>query len=123
MQILASTPIMKKKYPRLIWMLWPSKVFLLLKLIAQGMYVRRAGIMLGQYQHRAGVYTGGDGGKGFDPSLPIFPAYLPETYISGAIGKWHLGLDEDYPELKWHGMSSGFDDFFNRDRNSTSLAP
>ena len=68
----------------------------------------RAGLMLGEYQQRVGVYTAGDGGSGFDPAIPIFPAFLPETYRSSAIGKWHLGLDEDYPELKWHAMNRGF---------------
>ena len=68
----------------------------------------RAGLMLGRYQHRVGVYTAGDGGRGFDPKLPIFPRFLPPGYQSAAIGKWHLGLDDDYPELKWHAMSRGF---------------
>ncbi len=72
----------------------------------------RAGIMLGRYQQRVGVYTAGDGGNGFDPKLPIFPAFLPEEYTSTAIGKWHLGLDSDYPELKWHAMSRGFDECY-----------
>lgn len=72
----------------------------------------RAGIMLGRYQQRVGVYTAGDGGRGFDPSIPIFPSFLPDEYVSTAIGKWHLGLDEDYPELKWHAMNRGFDEFY-----------
>ena len=72
----------------------------------------RAGLMLGQYQQRVGVYTAGDGGRGFDPKKPIFPAYLPDEYVSAAIGKWHLGLDDDFPELKWHAMSRGFDEFY-----------
>ncbi|MDA7640454.1 sulfatase-like hydrolase/transferase [Opitutaceae bacterium] len=72
----------------------------------------RAGIMLGQYQQRVGIYTAGDGGKGFDPKMPIFPSFLPEEYTSMAIGKWHLGLDEDYPELKWHAMNRGFDEAY-----------
>lgn len=59
----------------------------------------RAGLMLGRYQQRVGVYSAGDGGRGFDPTLPIFPSFLPDQYVSTAIGKWHLGLDEDYPEL------------------------
>jgi arylsulfatase A-like enzyme len=59
----------------------------------------RAGLMLGRYQQRVGVYTAGDGGRGFDPKIPIFPAMLPADYASIAIGKWHLGLDDDYPEL------------------------
>ena len=72
----------------------------------------RAGMMLGQYQQRVGVYTAGEGGNGFDPKLPIFPAFIPEEYTSTAIGKWHLGLDADYPELKWHPVSRGFDECY-----------
>jgi arylsulfatase A-like enzyme len=72
----------------------------------------RAGIMLGGYQQRVGVYTAGDGGRGFDPKKPIFPAFLPKDYVSAAIGKWHLGLDDDFPELKWHAMNRGFDECY-----------
>ena len=72
----------------------------------------RAGLMLGQYQQRVGIYSAGEGGSGFDPTLPIFPSFLPDKYRSTAIGKWHLGLDEDYPELKWHAMNRGFDECY-----------
>ncbi|MFZ5829500.1 MAG: sulfatase-like hydrolase/transferase, partial [Planctomycetota bacterium] len=72
----------------------------------------RAGLMLGRYQQRVGVYTAGEGGRGFDPTLRIFPGFLPDEYRTGAFGKWHLGLDEDYPELKWHPLSRGFDEFY-----------
>ena len=72
----------------------------------------RAGLMLGSYQQRVGVYTAGDGGRGFDPQAPIFPAFLPNEYTSTAIGKWHLGLDDDYPLLKWHAMNRGFDECY-----------
>lgn len=72
----------------------------------------RAGLMLGQYQQRVGIYTAGDGGRGFDPKMLIFPGMLPDTYTSMAIGKWHLGLDNDYPALKWHAMSRGFDEAY-----------
>lgn len=72
----------------------------------------RAGIMIGGYSQSVGVYTAGDGGRGFDPKKKIFPGYLPEEYVSTAIGKWHLGLDEDYPELKWHAMNRGFDECY-----------
>jgi len=72
----------------------------------------RAGLMLGRYQQRVGVYSAGDGGRGFDPKLPILPSFLPEKYRSTAIGKWHLGLDDDFPELKWHAMSRGFDECY-----------
>ncbi len=72
----------------------------------------RAGLMLGRYQQRVGVYSAGDGGRGFDPKLPIFPSFLPDAYVSTAIGKWHLGLDNDFPALKWHAMSRGFDECY-----------
>ena len=72
----------------------------------------RAGLMLGEYQQRVGVYSAGDGGRGFDPKRPIFPSFLPEDYVSTAIGKWHLGLDEDYPDLKWHAMNRGFSECY-----------
>lgn len=72
----------------------------------------RAGMMLGGYQQRVGVFSAGDGGRGFDPKRKIFPAFLPEEYVSTALGKWHLGLDDDYPELKWHAMSRGFDECY-----------
>jgi arylsulfatase A-like enzyme len=72
----------------------------------------RAGMMLGGYQQRVGVYTAGDGGRGFDPKKPIFPSFLPDEYVSSAIGKWHLGLDDDFPELKWHAMNRGFDECY-----------
>ncbi len=72
----------------------------------------RAGLMLGQYQQRVGVYSAGDGGRGFSPEQAIFPSFLPDHYVSTAIGKWHLGLDDDYPELKWHAMNRGFDECY-----------
>ncbi len=72
----------------------------------------RAGLMLGRYQQRVGVYSAGDGGRGFDPTIPLFPSFLPDAYVSAAIGKWHLGLDADYPELKWHALRRGFDECY-----------
>ena len=72
----------------------------------------RAGIMIGGYSQSVGVYTAGDGGRGFDPGKRIFPAFLPQEYVSTAIGKWHLGLDEDFPELKWHAVNRGFDECY-----------
>jgi len=73
----------------------------------------RAGLMLGRYQQRVGVYTAGEGGRGFDPKMPILPGMLGKEYARMAIGKWHLGLDDDFPELKWHPCSRGFDESFN----------
>jgi arylsulfatase A-like enzyme len=72
----------------------------------------RAGLMLGRYQQRVGVYTAGEGGSGFDPKRPLFPSFFPKSYQTTAIGKWHLGLDNDYPALKWHALSRGFDECY-----------
>jgi arylsulfatase A-like enzyme len=72
----------------------------------------RAGLMLGRYQQRVGIYTAGDGGRGFKPNTPIFPSFLPNGYRSSVIGKWHLGLDDDYPELKWHALNRGFNECY-----------
>jgi iduronate 2-sulfatase len=72
----------------------------------------RAGLMLGRYQQRVGVYTAGDGGRGFDPKTRIFPGFLPASYRSTVIGKWHMGLDNDYPRLSYHAMNRGFSECF-----------
>ncbi|MEM9025918.1 MAG: sulfatase-like hydrolase/transferase [Verrucomicrobiota bacterium] len=74
----------------------------------------RAGLMLGRYQQRVGVYSAGTGGAGMPiyempensesgldyPRInPILPEFLKQSedpmrnYVSGAFGKWHLGLD------------------------------
>lgn len=39
----------------------------------------RAGIMIGGYSQSVGVYTAGDGGRGFDPKKKIFPGYSSVT--------------------------------------------
>jgi len=72
----------------------------------------RAGLMLGQYQQRVGIYSAGDGGRGFNPKMKIFPSFLSDDYISMVVGKWHLGLDNDYPQLKWHALNRGFDECY-----------
>jgi arylsulfatase A-like enzyme len=72
----------------------------------------RAGLMLGQYQQRVGIYTAGDGGRGFNPKTKIFPSFLPNDYTSMVVGKWHLGLDTDYPELRMHALNRGFDECY-----------
>ena len=68
----------------------------------------RAGLMTGRYQQRFGIYTAGEGGSG----VPLDEVFLPERlkpagYVSGALGKWHLGLTEEY-----HAMNRGFDEFY-----------
>lgn len=68
----------------------------------------RAGLMTGRYQHRAGIYTAGEGGSGLPLDLTIFPQFLASKgYVSGAFGKWHLGLTLDY-----NPVARGFDEFF-----------
>ena len=68
----------------------------------------RAGLMTGRYQQRFGVYTAGEGGSGVPLDEVFIPQRLkPAGYISGALGKWHLGLTEEY-----HAMNRGFDEFY-----------
>lgn len=68
----------------------------------------RAGLMTGRYQQRFGIYTAGEGGSG----VPLDEVFIPQRlksagYVSGAFGKWHLGLTEEY-----HAMNRGFDEFY-----------
>ena len=68
----------------------------------------RAGLMTGRYQQRFGIYTAGEGGSG----VPLDEVFIPERlkpagYVSGALGKWHLGLTKEY-----HAMNRGFDEFY-----------
>ena len=68
----------------------------------------RAGLMTGRYQQRFGIYTAGEGGSGVPLDEVFIPQRLkPAGYVSGAIGKWHLGLTEEY-----HAMNRGFDQFY-----------
>ncbi|HBE72368.1 MAG TPA: N-acetylgalactosamine 6-sulfatase (GALNS) [Planctomycetaceae bacterium] len=68
----------------------------------------RAGLMTGRYQQRFGIYTAGEGGSGVPLDEVFIPQRLkPAGYASGALGKWHLGLTEEY-----HAMNRGFDEFY-----------
>ena len=68
----------------------------------------RAGLMTGRYQHRAGIYTAGEGGSGLPLDERIFPQFLkPGGYVCGAFGKWHLGLTAEY-----NPAARGFDEFY-----------
>lgn len=68
----------------------------------------RAGLMTGRFQQRFGIYTAGEGGSG----VPLDEVFIPQrlkaaSYVSGALGKWHLGLTTEY-----HAMNRGFDEFY-----------
>ncbi len=68
----------------------------------------RAGLMTGRYQQRFGIYTAGEGGSGVPLDEVFIPQRLkPAGYVSGALGKWHLGLTQEY-----HAMNRGFDEFY-----------
>jgi arylsulfatase A-like enzyme len=68
----------------------------------------RAGLLTGRYQQRAGVYTAGEGGRGIAQTEIIFPKFLtPAGYVSGAFGKWHLGLT-----LEQSPVGRGFDEWY-----------
>ncbi|NCF85717.1 MAG: sulfatase-like hydrolase/transferase [Verrucomicrobiaceae bacterium] len=68
----------------------------------------RAGLMTGRYQQRFGIYTAGEGGSGVPLDEVFIPQRLkPAGYVSGALGKWHLGLTEES-----HAMKRGFDEFY-----------
>lgn len=72
----------------------------------------RAGLMTGRYQQRFGHEhnPGPDPGDNF--GLPLDQVTLADRmkaagYVTGIVGKWHLGFDE-----KRHPLSRGFDEFF-----------
>lgn len=68
----------------------------------------RAGLMTGRYQQRFGIYTAGEGGSGVPLDEVFLPQYLhPAGYVSGALGKWHMGLT-----LKYNAVNRGFDEFY-----------
>jgi arylsulfatase A-like enzyme len=80
----------------------------------------RAGLLTGRYQQRAGVYTAGEGGSGMAQTEKIFPRFLqPAGYVTGAYGKWHLGLTiEQSPTGRgydeWYGfLGRGAHDYFD----------
>jgi arylsulfatase A-like enzyme len=68
----------------------------------------RAGLMTGRYQQRFGIYTAGEGGSGVPLDEVFLPQYLePAGYVSGALGKWHMGLSPEY-----NAVNRGFDEFY-----------
>ena len=70
----------------------------------------RAGLLTGRYQHRFGHVNNPKFGAG--EGLPLEEALLPEAlapagYVSGIVGKWHLG-----DEPRFRPRERGFDEFF-----------
>jgi len=75
----------------------------------------RAGLITGRYQQRFGheFNTGPPpGGLREHVGLPLTEATMadvlkPAGYVTGAVGKWHLGLSKHF-----HPLERGFDEFF-----------
>ena len=70
----------------------------------------RAGLLAGRYQHRFGHIFNPKfrAGEGLPLGETLLPAVLAEAgYVSGIVGKWHLGDAPDY-----HPLERGFDEFF-----------
>jgi len=67
----------------------------------------RAGLMTGRYQQRFGFYTASDSRAGMPVSeITIARLLKQHGYLTGVIGKWHLGYEAPYQPLK-----RGFDEF------------
>ena len=68
----------------------------------------RAGLLTSRYQQRCGFYTASDSRQGLPLTERLLPAVLKENgYITGILGKWHLGLEKPY-----YPASRGFDTFY-----------
>jgi arylsulfatase A-like enzyme len=64
--------------------------------------------MTGRYQQRFGFFTASDSRAGMPLSEQTLADLLKQSgYATGAIGKWHLGLDPQY-----HPLRRGFDEFY-----------
>ena len=73
----------------------------------------RAGIMTGRYPHKFGSQfnlptSNRSGGIGIPKNETYISSVLQNAgYFTGAIGKWHLGEEEDF-----HPNNRGFDEFY-----------
>jgi arylsulfatase A-like enzyme len=68
----------------------------------------RAAILTGTYPQRYGFYTASDSRAGLPLNQSTLADLLKkEGYATGALGKWHLGI-----EPAFHPMKRGFDEFY-----------
>lgn len=68
----------------------------------------RAALMTGRYPQRFGFYTASDSRAGMPLSESTLADLLKKQgYATGALGKWHLGLDMEH-----HPLRRGFDEFY-----------
>jgi arylsulfatase A-like enzyme len=68
----------------------------------------RAAILTGTYPQRYGFYTASDSRVGLPLSQVTLADVLKQQgYRTGALGKWHLGIQPEY-----HPMKRGFDEFY-----------
>jgi arylsulfatase A-like enzyme len=73
----------------------------------------RAGMMSGRYQHRFGhennpAWLPESLTEGLPLSVVTYPALMKQAgYVTGAVGKWHLGA---HPQF--HPLKRGFDEYF-----------
>ncbi len=85
----------------------------------------RAGIITGRDSHRFGFYTNPTpvlaADQGLPPGLMTVPRALQQLgYVTGGIGKWHLGTTADrHPNRmgfsEWFGFLGGGHDYFPRE--------
>jgi len=68
----------------------------------------RAALLTGTYSQRYGFYTASDSRVGLPLNQSTLADMLKkEGYATGALGKWHLGIEPPY-----HPMKRGFDEFY-----------
>ena len=72
----------------------------------------RASLMTGRYQHRFGHEFLPEGDPSGNAGLPVAETTIAEAmqdagYVTGMVGKWHLGKNDEY-----HPLNRGFDEFF-----------
>ena len=72
----------------------------------------RAALLTGRYQHRFGHEFLPEADPGGNGGLPVAEITLADAlsdagYVTGMVGKWHLGAQENF-----HPLNRGFDEFY-----------